>query len=186
MMEIIIKDQTKFGWDIQFTSSIFSEKQKTILYPLWASCQIRNIAGAHEPGMPGTFSPPQRVSDPDMHHGTCVTHVPRRMTGSLTSDFFEVGGGRKRSRYSRRMRNLQIYVYGKRPMTSWWPHYMETISALLFAKGIHRSTLDSPTKWFEASWWPCDVTIIGTLGNQMCLDYAILPYVCATTAAKVQ
>ena len=28
------------------------------------------------PGMPGTFSPPLRVSDPDMHHGTCVTHVP--------------------------------------------------------------------------------------------------------------
>ena len=31
---------------------------------------------AHVPGMPGTFSPPPRVGDPDMHHGTCVTHVP--------------------------------------------------------------------------------------------------------------
>ena len=31
---------------------------------------------AHAPGMPGTFSPPPRVSYPDMHHGTCVTHVP--------------------------------------------------------------------------------------------------------------
>ena len=31
---------------------------------------------AHASGMPGTFSPPPRVSDPDMHHGTCVTHVP--------------------------------------------------------------------------------------------------------------
>ena len=31
---------------------------------------------AHAPGMPGTFSPPSLVSDPDMHHGTCVTHVP--------------------------------------------------------------------------------------------------------------
>ena len=51
----------------------------------WASCQIRKIAGAHAPGMSGTFSPPQRVSDPDMHHGTCVTHVPWCMTGSLTS-----------------------------------------------------------------------------------------------------
>ena len=29
---------------------------------------------AHAPGMPGTFSPPARVNDPDMHHGTCVTH----------------------------------------------------------------------------------------------------------------
>ena len=31
---------------------------------------------AHAPLMPGTFSPPPRVSVPDMHHGTCVTHVP--------------------------------------------------------------------------------------------------------------
>ena len=31
---------------------------------------------AHAPGMPGTFSPLPRVSDPDMHQGTCVTHVP--------------------------------------------------------------------------------------------------------------
>ena len=36
----------------------------------WASCQIREIAGAHAPGMSGTFSPPPRVRDPDMHHGT--------------------------------------------------------------------------------------------------------------------
>ena len=31
---------------------------------------------AHAPGMPGTFSPPPRVRNADMHHGTCVTHVP--------------------------------------------------------------------------------------------------------------
>ena len=29
---------------------------------------------AHAPGMLGTFSPPPRVSDPDMHHGTCCDH----------------------------------------------------------------------------------------------------------------
>ena len=45
---------------------------------------------AHAPGMPGTFSPAadfQRsplVSDPGMHHSTCVTHVPWCMSGSLT------------------------------------------------------------------------------------------------------
>ena len=38
--------------------------------------------------MPGTFSPSPRVSDPDMHHGTYVTHVPWCMPGSLTSGFF--------------------------------------------------------------------------------------------------
>ena len=48
----------------------------------WASCQIRKIPGAHAPGMPGT-----QVSDPDMHHGTCVTHVPWCMSGLLTSGF---------------------------------------------------------------------------------------------------
>ena len=42
---------------------------------------------AHAPGMPGTFSPPPQVGDPDMHHGTCVTHVPWCMSGSLTSGF---------------------------------------------------------------------------------------------------
>ena len=50
-------------------------------------CQIRKTAGAHAPGIPGTFSPPPRVSDPDMHHDTCVTHVPRCMPGSLTRCF---------------------------------------------------------------------------------------------------
>ena len=49
---------------------------------------------AHATGMPGTFSPPPRVSDPDMHYGTCVTHVPWCMPGSLISVFcFEVSGG---------------------------------------------------------------------------------------------
>ena len=42
---------------------------------------------AHAPGMPGKFSPLPRVSDPNMHHGTCVTHVPWWMPGSLTSGF---------------------------------------------------------------------------------------------------
>ena len=53
----------------------------------WASYQIHNIAGAHAPEMPGTFSPQPRVSDPDMHHGTCVTHVPWCMPGSLASGY---------------------------------------------------------------------------------------------------
>ena len=37
--------------------------------------------------LPWTFSPPPRVSDPDMHHGTCVTHVPWCIPGSLTNGF---------------------------------------------------------------------------------------------------
>ena len=54
------------------------------------------------------------------HHGlavpTCVTHVPWCMSGSLTSGFLWSRWRGKRSRHSRRMRNLQFYVSGKRPM----------------------------------------------------------------------
>ena len=57
---------------------------------------------------PGTFSPPPRVSDPDMHHGTCVTHEPWWMPGSLTSGFLWSRWRGKRSRHSRRMRNSQF------------------------------------------------------------------------------
>ena len=62
------------------------------------------------------FPRPPRVSDPDMHHGTCVTHVPWCMSGSLTSGFLSSRWWGKRSRHSRRMRNPQFYVSGKRPM----------------------------------------------------------------------
>ena len=73
---------------------------------------------AHAPGMPGTFSPPPRVGDPDMLHGTCVTHVPWCMPGSLTSGFIWSRRRGKRSRHSLRMRNPQFYVSGKRPMAT--------------------------------------------------------------------
>ena len=65
---------------------------------------------AHAPGIPGTFSPPPRISDPDMHHGTCATHVP----WSLTRGFLWSRWRGKRSRHSRDMRNPQFYVSGKR------------------------------------------------------------------------
>ena len=71
---------------------------------------------AHGPGMPGTFSPPPRVSDPDMHHCTCVMHVPWCMLGSLTSGFLWSRWREKRSRHSRRMRNPLFSVSAKRPM----------------------------------------------------------------------
>ena len=71
---------------------------------------------AHAPGMPGTFSPPPRVSDPGMRHGTCVTHVPWCMLGSLTRGFLWSRWWGKRSRHSRRMRNPEFYVSGKRPI----------------------------------------------------------------------
>ena len=56
----------------------------------WASYQICKIAGCACAGNAGNVFPRrwfQRkplVSDPGMHHGTCVTHVPWCMSGSLT------------------------------------------------------------------------------------------------------
>ena len=74
---------------------------------------------AHAPGMPGTFSPPPRVRDPNMHHGTCVTHVPWCMLGSLISGFPWSWRLEKRSRHSRRMCNPRFYVSGKISMATW-------------------------------------------------------------------
>ena len=71
---------------------------------------------AHAPGMLGTFSPPPRVSDPDRHHGTCVTHAPWCVPGSLISGFLWSRWRGKRSRHSRHMRNPQFCVSSKRPM----------------------------------------------------------------------
>ena len=68
--------------------------------------------------MPGTFSPPPQVGDPDKHHGTCVTHVPWCMPGSITSGFLWSRWRGKHFRHSRRMRIPQLSVSGKRPIDS--------------------------------------------------------------------
>ena len=78
---------------------------------------------AHAPGMPGTFSPAPWISDPGMHHGTYVTHVPWCMPGSITSGFLWSRRRGKRSRHSRRMRNPHFAVSGKRPMVNSYFRY---------------------------------------------------------------
>ena len=61
-----------------------------IYVDIWASYQIRKIAGCACAGNAGNVFPRRRfqrkpiVGDPGMHHGTCVTHVPWCMSGSLT------------------------------------------------------------------------------------------------------
>ena len=56
----------------------------------WVSYQMRNIVGCACAGNAGNVFPTRRlqrkplVSDPGMHHGTCVTHVPWCISGSLT------------------------------------------------------------------------------------------------------
>ena len=69
----------------------------------WTSYRIRKIASCAYAG--NVFPRPPRVSDPNMHHGTCV---------ALTNGF--LWGREKHSRHSRRMRNPQFYVSDKRSM----------------------------------------------------------------------
>ena len=83
-------------WCMQVNGSHFSHG------PLARYLKLRV---AHAPEMPGTFSPPSRVSDPDMHHGTCVTHVPWCMPGSLNSGFLCSRWRGKCPQHSRRMLN---------------------------------------------------------------------------------
>ena len=51
-----------------------------------------------------------------MQHSTCVMHVPWYMPWLLNSGFLRCRWRGKHSRQSRRMRNLQLYVSGKRPI----------------------------------------------------------------------
>ena len=80
---------------------------------------------AHAPRMPGTFSPPLGVSDPVLHHGTGVTHVPWCMSGSLTSGLLWSRWWGKRSRHSRRMHNPQFYVSGRSPCLVLWNLHLD-------------------------------------------------------------
>ena len=85
---------------------------------------------AHAPVMTGTFSTQPPVSDPNMHHGTCVMHLLLCMPGALTSGFLWSRWRGKRSRHSWRMRNPQFYVSGERPMAR-GHHLIQCRSSLL-------------------------------------------------------
>ena len=89
---------------------------------------------AHAPGMPGTFSLPLRVSDPDMQHGTCVMHVPWCMSGSLTSGFLGRRGGKTFP---------QLYVLVRGPCTATdgrasWVTWSWTAMVLNICHGCYR------------------------------------------------
>ena len=85
----------------------------------WPLTRYSKLRVAHALGVPWTFSPPPRICDPDMHHGTCVMHMPWCMTRSLTSGFLWSRRG-KSSRHTRCMRNPQLYVSGNRNFCFQW------------------------------------------------------------------
>ena len=119
---------------------------------LWHESLARyaKVRVAHAPGMPGTFSPPLRVSDSDMHHGTRVTHVSLCMPGSLNSGFLLIRWRGKHSQHFRRMRSTQFYVSGKRPMGT---HVLQ-IYHFVWKKICTDSTVTAKYElmalWFEA------------------------------------
>ena len=89
---------------------------------LWASYQIRKIAGCACARNVGIVFPHPRfqrkplVSDPDMHHGTCVTHVPdacRDRLPAVTGKTFPAFPAHA---------HLQFCVSGKRPMAQYVWH----------------------------------------------------------------
>ena len=118
--------------------------------------------------MPGTFSPPPQVSDPDMHHCTCVKHVPWCITGSLTSGFV----------WSRwRMRNPQFYVSCKRPMYNslhTHGHYGSAVNLFKWWSSYENVwTRNSPCPWYlflEHKYIVC-AKLRRVVGRGMCALY---------------
>ena len=114
---------TQFSWNIPVLAR--QGLRHLLLVHIHVQCAILmghgpltryvNLRVAHAPRMAGTFSPPPWASDSDMHHGTCMTHVPWCIPGSLTSGFLWIWWQGKRSRHSRCMRNPQFYVLVRGP-----------------------------------------------------------------------
>ena len=129
----------------------FSGECKPVVPFNWPLAKYVKLRVVHAPGMPGTFSPPPRVSDPDMLHGTCVTHVPWCMPGSLTSGFLWSRWQGKRSRHFRRMRNPQFYVYGKRPMTVLLIRHWDAKWWLLTGLKKWLRSNKTPSGWYEVT-----------------------------------
>ena len=130
---------------------------------------------AHAPGMSGTFSPPPRVSDPHIHHGTCMTHVPWCRSGSLTSGFLLKSVAGKPFPASRCMRKTQFSVSSKRPMVPKFRHYhisseQVTISDLIQFQG---NTYLTPVKiaiLIATPFYTCEDFCTLMAYAQMCID----------------
>ena len=103
----------------------------------WARCI--NVRVANAPGMPGTFSQPPRVSDPDMHLGTYVTHVPLCMPGSLTSGFLWSRCQGKHSWHSRRLGNPYFMYLVRGPLTTLGWCYIQLCPCCISLTSCHNA-----------------------------------------------
>ena len=136
---------------------------KNWIFAPWASYQIRKIAGYACAGNAGNIFPRrpfQRkplVSDPGMHHGTCVT----RAVMHVGIAYLRWRG--KRSRHSRRMRTRNFVYLARGPCdVSFWIKYCIYAYALAF-RSIHihiRTWRDERySGWWIVAWnWCLNVT----------------------------
>ena len=138
------------SWVIEQRAIILSAtvRSHTVTY------QIYNIAGCAWAGNAGTFSLPPWVSDPSMHHSTCVTHLPWCMPGSLTSGFLWSWW------HSRRMCNPPFCVSGKRPIKDISPK-------LIFGSKFTKSFLSQPFGSLAQQWSYCHTVQIFKLWNEI-------------------
>ena len=134
--------------------------------------------------MPGTFSSPPRVSDPDMHHGTWVMQVPWCMPGSLTGGFVWSRWREKRSQHSRRMRKPQFSVSGLTYLSACtWARNNDYIKhkVTLYHQGIRKFNLNitevqtNPSS-FGHSWCLNIFTVLSSVNKLL---------VCARTSLKI-
>ena len=105
-----------FGWILSSTTAVIIMGVLPDTWNRWL--RMRRECREHFPRHRLQRKP--LVSDPGMHQGTCVTHVPWFMSGSLTNG----GGGNACVTKRKRMHNQQFYESGKRPISrllSW--HY---------------------------------------------------------------
>ena len=111
----------KFAWHCWYEMAFRDVQDAAYVLNVWGHGPLTRYVKlriAHVPRMPGTFSPPPPVSNPDIHHGIYVTHVPWCMPGSLTSGFLWSRWREKRSRQSRPMHNPQFCMSAKRSIAS--------------------------------------------------------------------
>ena len=71
---------------------------------------------AHAPGMPGTFSPPPTSKETASYRSRHASRHVRNARAVMHVGIANPWRRGKRSRHSRRMRNPQFYVSGKRPV----------------------------------------------------------------------
>ena len=102
------------------------------------------------------------VSDPSMHHGTCVTHVLWCMPWSLTRRWRG-----KRAWHSRCMRNPQCCVSGRRRIGL--RHSLVTWGNA--QKGSPRST----TYWHHMERWRMGLQIMATINFRLALPSLNFP-----------